>query len=270
MLSGLVGRDAERVRQRVGAEQVVGLRVAPCARCRVAPAPWRRTATLLDVRRLGLDACRCDARRCRPALASGLEVDVGDHLAADLVGRAGGRLHDRDEDAEHEHRDEHGGHRGEATGRVALERAQRLAQEEAEPHPSRSRMRTANSRVDSRRRVGAGLLVADDAAVGELDHAAAHLVDHRHVVGGDHDRRAGAVDAVEQLHDPDRGLGIEVAGRLVGQQQRRVVDERARDRDALLLAAGELVGVVVQLRARARSGAGCPAPSRGSRAACRR
>ena len=46
-------------------------------------------------------------------------------------------------------------------------------------------------------------------------------------------------------------LGVEVAGRLVGQQQRRVVDERARDRDALLLAAGELVGEVVQLRGEA-------------------
>src|SRR5205085_3165889 len=37
-------------------------------------------------------------------------------------------------------------------------------------------------------------------------------------------------------------------GRLVRQQQRWMVDERARDRDALLLAAGELVGVVVKLR----------------------
>ena len=81
----------------------------------------------------------------------------------------------------------------------------------------------------------------------ELDHAAAHAVDHGRVVRGDDHRRARAVDPVEQLHDPDRGLGIEVAGRLVGQQQRRVVDERARHRDALLLAAGELVGEVVQL-----------------------
>ena len=90
-------------------------------------------------------------------------------------------------------------------------------------------------------------LVADHVALGQLDHAAAHAVDHRLVVGGDDHRRPGAVDAVEQLHDPDRGLGVEVAGRLVGQQQRRVVDERARDRHALLLAAGELVGEVVEL-----------------------
>ena len=67
-------------------------------------------------------------------------------------------------------------------------------------------------------------------------------------MGGDDDGRARAVDPVDQLHDPDRRLGVEVAGRLVGQEQRRVVDERARDRHALLLAARQLVGVVVQLR----------------------
>ena len=86
------------------------------------------------------------------------------------------------------------------------------------------------------------------AAARDLDHAPAHAVDHRLVVRRDDHGRAGAVDPVEQLHDPDRRLGVEVAGRLVGQQQRRVVDERARDRDALLLAARQLVGVVVQLR----------------------
>ena len=99
--------------------------------------------------------------------------------------------------------------------------------------------------------VAAGVLVADQAALLERDHAAAHLVDHLAVVGDDEHRGAGAVDPVEQLHDPDRGHRVEVAGRLVGEQQRRVVDEGAGDRDALLLAAGELVGVVVDLRLQA-------------------
>ena len=181
------------------------------------------------------------------ALGVGLEVDVDEHLGADLVRRAGRGLHDRDEDAEHEHGDEHRGDRRERRHGVAAQRAQRLAQEEAEPHSSPSRQSAPNSRVVSLAAVAAGALVAHDAALGDLDHAPAHAVDHRLVVRRDDDRRAGAVDPVEQLHDPDRRLGIEVAGRLVGQQQRRVVDERARDRDALLLAAGELVGIVVQL-----------------------
>jgi hypothetical protein len=66
-------------------------------------------------------------------------------------------------------------------------------------------------------------------------------------VGGHDDGRAGAVDPVDQLHDPDGGLGVEVAGRLVGEQQGRMVDERPRDRDALLLTARQLVREVVEL-----------------------
>ena len=86
-------------------------------------------------------------------------------------------------------------------------------------------------------------LVARDAAVLERDHAAAHLVDHLAVVRRHDDGRARAVDPVEQLHDPHGRVRVEVPRRLVADEQRRVVDEGARDRDALLLAAGELVGV---------------------------
>src|SRR3954451_19668394 len=125
-------------------------------------------------------------------------------------------------------------------GADALGLGRRLAQERVEL-----------GRGEVARRVLAAELVADDLAAAELDHAAAHPVDHRVVVRGDHDGRAGAVDPVQQLHDPDRRLGVEVAGRLVGEQQRRVVDERARDRDTLLLAARELVGKAVELRRQA-------------------
>ncbi len=66
-------------------------------------------------------------------------------------------------------------------------------------------------------------------------------------MGGHHHGGAGAVDAVEQLHDPDAGGGVEVSGRLVAQQDARAVDERTRDRHALLLATRQLVGVRRQL-----------------------
>src|SRR3954447_18878426 len=68
------------------------------------------------------------------------------------------------------------------------------------------------------RAVEAGHLVADDAALGQLDHAAAHLVHHLAVVGGHQHGSARAVDAVDQLHDPDRRLGVEVARGLVAEQ----------------------------------------------------
>src|SRR5438874_12824747 len=88
------------------------------------------------------------------------------------------------------------------------------------------------------RLVPAASLVTRKAAVFQCDHTAAHLVDHLAVVRDHQDRCPGAVDAVEQLHDPDGRVGVEVAGRLVADEQRRMVDERARDRNALLLAAG--------------------------------
>ena len=50
---------------------------------------------------------------------------------------------------------------------------------------------------------------------------------------------------LEQRHDFRAGLGIEIAGRLVGQQDGRLVDQRAGDGDALALAAGKFVGLVM-------------------------
>ena len=51
-----------------------------------------------------------------------------------------------------------------------------------------------------------------------------------------------------------RGRGVEIARRLVGEQQSRVARERARDRDALLLASGERARAVVRRARRARRG----------------
>ena len=48
------------------------------------------------------------------------------------------------------------------------------------------------------------------------------------------------VELVDQGHDRPAGGAVEVAGRLVREDDRRPPDERPRDRDALPLAAGEL------------------------------
>src|SRR5437870_13902071 len=47
-----------------------------------------------------------------------------------------------------------------------------------------------------------------------------------------------AMEVVEQREDLARGFGVEVSGRLVGQEQWRVADESARDGHPLLLTAG--------------------------------
>jgi hypothetical protein len=48
------------------------------------------------------------------------------------------------------------------------------------------------------------------------------------------------VEGPEQVEDLRAGAAVECAGRLVGEDEGRVVDESAGDRHALLLAAGKL------------------------------
>ncbi len=54
------------------------------------------------------------------------------------------------------------------------------------------------------------------------------------------------VQPLKDTHHLDAGSRIEVAGRLVREQQLRVVHERARDCDALLLSAGQLIRVMTK------------------------
>ena len=60
------------------------------------------------------------------------------------------------------------------------------------------------------------------------------------VVRDDDDRRPIGVQPLEQRDHLRAGVRVELARRLVGEQERRAVRQRARDRDALLLAAGQL------------------------------
>ena len=65
------------------------------------------------------------------------------------------------------------------------------------------------------------------------------------VVGDDHDRLAVVVQLVEDLEDLVTRLAVEIAGGLVGQDQRRPVHEGARDGRALALPPRELGGPVL-------------------------
>ena len=73
-------------------------------------------------------------------------------------------------------------------------------------------------------------------------------------------RRRAARAAGRGPPSPERA--VEVAGRLVGQHDRRLADERAGDRHALALAAGELAGPVPQPVAEARPARAPPPPRR--------
>ena len=58
----------------------------------------------------------------------------------------------------------------------------------------------------------------------------------------------------EERHDRVAGGLVEVAGGLVGEDQAGAGGERPADGDALLLAAGELLGVAREERRRGRGG----------------
>ena len=75
---------------------------------------------------------------------------------------------------------------------------------------------------------------------------AAREARHVGLVRHQHHRHALAVQLLEQRHDLEAGARVERAGRLVGEDQQRLGDQRARDRHALLLAARELRRVVVR------------------------
>ena len=61
-------------------------------------------------------------------------------------------------------------------------------------------------------------------------------------------RGAAGAQFADRLLDMALGFGIERGGRLVEQDDRRVLDQRPRDGDALALAAGELQAVLADLR----------------------
>ena len=80
---------------------------------------------------------------------------------------------------------------------------------------------------------------------------AVHAGRQLQVVGGDERGNAGGADEMHQRVEHMRGrVRVEVAGRLVGQDEARVVGERAGNGGALLLAARQLRGPVVDARRR--------------------
>ena len=87
--------------------------------------------------------------------------------------------------------------------------------------------------------------------VADVDLAVGHGRDVG-VVGDQDDGPAGGMEVVEELDDLGAGVAVEVARRLVGEEDGRLRDEGAGDPDALLLAARQLGRLVVQAVAQAQ------------------
>src|SRR5258705_11967468 len=90
-----------------------------------------------------------------------------------------------------------------------------------------------------------GAVVAHQ-SVAERNHARAVFGDVRLVRHEDDGDAALDVEALEDAHHLDARLRVEIAGRLVGEQQRRVVSQRLSVADTLVLAAGALIGMVAK------------------------
>ena len=69
-----------------------------------------------------------------------------------------------------------------------------------------------------------------------------------------HDRDPALVELLKNPHDFDARAAVEIAGRLVSQDDLRIVDQSAGDGDALLLSAGELAGMMIFAAGKADGG----------------
>src|SRR5271157_5203400 len=87
-------------------------------------------------------------------------------------------------------------------------------------------------------------MIAEYLSVSDKNDAVGILGDIM-VVSDENDVVALLVESIEQRHDLDAGLRIEVAGGLVGENDRRTADERTSDSDTLALTAREFVRLVV-------------------------
>ena len=86
----------------------------------------------------------------------------------------------------------------------------------------------------------------DPAAVHDRD-AIAELLRLLHVVGRQHDGVAPVAKRAHEAPQVAARLRVEAGGRLVEEQDARIVDERRRDAEALLLAAGQRSHLALRL-----------------------
>ncbi len=79
------------------------------------------------------------------------------------------------------------------------------------------------------------------------DDTACHLTHERHLVADDDHRHTIRCKLADRIENFRHKLRVQRCGNLIEQQDRRFLRERSGNRDALLLATGELVGIGSQL-----------------------
>ncbi len=151
-------------------------------------------------------------------------------VASEVQGVEGAQVHD---EHEHAHSDDHAD--GERLALDAPEVAEQLAVQGGHGSPAQGACRNL--------RLVASL--GRDAAIRQVDHAVSDVRDG--AVVSDYRSRGTefAIDAFDGLEDNDAGRNVQCARGLVAEQDVGALCDRARDRHALLLAAGHLGGKVI-------------------------
>ena len=96
-------------------------------------------------------------------------------------------------------------------------------------------------------------LIADDLAIDDA-HGAISLGRDLGVMGDHDDGVAGGIQPAEHRQDLGPGAGVEIAGRLIGEDQARSAGQAAGDRHTLHLAAGQLHRGVAETLAETEAG----------------
>src|SRR5882724_11627098 len=87
--------------------------------------------------------------------------------------------------------------------------------------------------------------IAFNVAVAQTDGAAGAFANRR-IMSDENQSFSLGMQFIEHFHDLHAGSGIEIAGGFIGENDQRVVDERAGDGHALLLAAGKFKRFMIE------------------------
>ena len=234
--------EAEEAQDRGGA----GDRPAVGGRCRCGCLRWRENDEVLDDRRGG-----AEARNLVGAGAQAGEERLVEavRVAGDLVGRgAGGGVGRHHEGApgalvgEVDRHDDGDAQRHAGERQPELRRMAQVIAAAGAPEKAQAGLSTASSvrppttvSVPAKATLDQPAVIEGEDAVGD-PHDLGTVGHHEHGLAGP------AGEPVEELEHLEPGLEVEIAGRFVGEDERRIGGEGARDGDPLLLAAREPVG----------------------------
>ena len=94
-------------------------------------------------------------------------------------------------------------------------------------------------------RSSTGVYLPHNLPLVHVDHPSGDFFHDELIVGGDDDGRPFSIQIFKDSDDLKTVLGVQVSGGFIGEEERRMIDERSSDRHALLFSPGEFARVGV-------------------------